>query len=73
MNVIMLGVGDYGASNQAGDVVKTLALGSCVAVTQGYTQLAWHTWHCRIPASALNGLHKSRGISPILEYRPFSR
>lgn len=28
----MLGIGDYGASSTAGDVVKTLALGSCVAV-----------------------------------------
>jgi chemotaxis protein CheD len=28
----MVGVGDLGASNTPGDVVKTLALGSCVAV-----------------------------------------
>jgi len=32
MATLMLGIGDYGASNTAGDVVKTLALGSCVAV-----------------------------------------
>ena len=31
-SVLMLGVGDFGASNKPGDVVKTMALGSCVAV-----------------------------------------
>ncbi len=28
----MIGVGEFGASNTAGDVVKTMALGSCVSV-----------------------------------------
>jgi len=32
MAAVMLGIGDYGASRTPGDVVKTLALGSCVAV-----------------------------------------
>lgn len=32
MGTIILGVGDLGATNTPGDVVKTLALGSCVAV-----------------------------------------
>jgi len=32
MSNIILGVGDYGASNSPGDIVKTFALGSCVAV-----------------------------------------
>ncbi|MCX8043313.1 MAG: chemotaxis protein CheD [Desulfobacterota bacterium] len=32
MATVMLGIGDYGASRTPGDVVKTLALGSCVAV-----------------------------------------
>ena len=32
MPVIMIGVGEYGASNTPGDSVKTMALGSCVAV-----------------------------------------
>jgi len=32
MATVMLGIGDYGASREPGDVVKTLALGSCVAV-----------------------------------------
>lgn len=32
MATVMLGIGDYGASRNPGDVVKTLALGSCVAV-----------------------------------------
>lgn len=30
--MIMLGVGEYGASRTPGEVVRTLALGSCVAV-----------------------------------------
>ncbi|HKK01957.1 MAG TPA: chemotaxis protein CheD [Desulfuromonadales bacterium] len=32
MSMIVLGVGDFGAANAPGDVVKTYALGSCVAV-----------------------------------------
>ena len=32
MGQIVLGVGDYGASNSPGDDVKTFALGSCVSV-----------------------------------------
>ncbi|MEI6128240.1 MAG: chemotaxis protein CheD [Pseudomonadota bacterium] len=32
MATILLGVGDLGVSNTPGDVVKTLALGSCVSV-----------------------------------------
>ncbi len=32
MGQIILGVGDYGASNTPGDDVKTFALGSCVSV-----------------------------------------
>ena len=32
MGQIVLGVGDYGASNTPGDDVKTFALGSCVSV-----------------------------------------
>ena len=32
MGQIILGVGDYGASNQIGEEVKTFALGSCVSV-----------------------------------------
>lgn len=32
MKKLMIGVGDYGASNAAGESVKTMALGSCVAV-----------------------------------------
>lgn len=32
MSLIVLGVGDFGAANSPGDVVKTYALGSCVAV-----------------------------------------
>lgn len=33
MSDIILGIGDYGASKTAGAMVKTYALGSCVAVT----------------------------------------
>ncbi len=32
MGQVILGVGDYGASNTPGDDVKTFALGSCVSV-----------------------------------------
>lgn len=32
MGQVVLGVGDYGASNTPDDVVKTFALGSCVSV-----------------------------------------
>jgi chemotaxis protein CheD len=32
MGTILLGIGDFGASNAKGDIVKTLALGSCVSV-----------------------------------------
>ena len=31
-NTLLLGIGDYGSSNVPGETVKTLALGSCVAV-----------------------------------------
>ncbi len=31
MSTIMIGVGEYGGSNKPGEVIKTLALGSCVA------------------------------------------
>jgi chemotaxis protein CheD len=33
MSDIILGIGDYGASKNPGSMVKTYALGSCVAVT----------------------------------------
>lgn len=32
MATVMLGVGDLGVSNRPGDIIKTLALGSCIAV-----------------------------------------
>lgn len=32
MKNIMIGVGEFGASNTTGEVVKTMALGSCVSV-----------------------------------------
>jgi len=32
MSAIVLGVGEYGATNKSGEAVKTFALGSCVAV-----------------------------------------
>lgn len=32
MSTIILGIGDIGASKKPGDVVKTLGLGSCIAV-----------------------------------------
>ena len=32
MSVVTLGIGEFGAVKQAGDVIKTHALGSCVAI-----------------------------------------
>jgi len=32
MGTVLLGIGDYGASKTPGDIVKTLALGSCIAI-----------------------------------------
>ena len=32
MNTVFLGVGDYGATNTPGEVLKTMALGSCVGL-----------------------------------------
>jgi len=32
MSTLVLGVGDFGASNSSDDIIKTYALGSCVAV-----------------------------------------
>lgn len=32
MSVVTLGIGEYGMVNQPGDVIKTHALGSCVAI-----------------------------------------
>ena len=32
MSTILLGVGDLGASTQPGDIIKTIGLGSCVAL-----------------------------------------
>ncbi len=32
MATVLLGIGDFGASKTPGDVVKTLALGSCIAI-----------------------------------------
>ena len=32
MGTILLGIGEYGASKKPGDVVKTLALGSCIGL-----------------------------------------
>lgn len=32
MSVVTLGIGDYGVVNKPGDIIKTHALGSCVAI-----------------------------------------
>lgn len=32
MSVVTLGIGEYGVVNQPGDIIKTHALGSCVAI-----------------------------------------
>ena len=51
----MLGVGDLGATNGQGDIVKTLALGSCVAVVllDPKTKMVGMV-HVALPDSSIN-------------------
>jgi chemotaxis protein CheD len=55
MSDIILGIGDYGASKSPGSVVKTYALGSCVAVTMydPHLKVAGMV-HVALPESKLN-------------------
>ena len=76
MSQVILGVGDYGATNQLGAEVKTFALGSCIAVifldpkTRTVGML-----HVALPDSSINqakaqekpGYFADTGIPALLE------
>ncbi|HYH04777.1 MAG TPA: chemotaxis protein CheD [Bacillota bacterium] len=57
---IVLGIGDYAVSNQEADVIKTYALGSCVAITL-YSPLrkVLAMAHIALPTSTVDP-HKSK-------------
>jgi len=61
MGTIMLGIGDYAATRAPGDIVKTMALGSCVAVIllDPETQTAGMV-HIALPDSTLNAEKKEK-------------
>ena len=53
--MIMLGVGDFGATNKPGEVIKTLALGSCVSIVFLYPKTrAVGMVHVALPDSSLD-------------------
>jgi len=55
MRQVVLGIGDFGASNTPGEVVKTYALGSCVAVMMLYPKTrAVGMVHVALPESSIN-------------------
>jgi chemotaxis protein CheD len=55
MSNIILGIGDYGATDRPGSMVKTYALGSCVAVTMYDPHLhVGGMVHVALPDSKLN-------------------
>jgi len=59
MGVIYVGVGDYAVSNKTDDVIKTMALGSCVGVIFLSRELRTAALlHVALPDSSIN---KSRG------------
>ncbi len=61
METIILGVGDLGASNKAGQVIKTYALGSCVAlILYDVRQKTAGMVHIALPDSSIN---KNRAIT----------
>ncbi len=76
MATIMLGIGDYAAAKDPGEVIKTMALGSCVAVIllDPATQTAGMV-HVALPDSTLNAEKKEKqpgyfadsGIPALLE------
>lgn len=77
MSQIVLGVGEYGATAAAGHVVKTFALGSCVAVciydmfskTAGMVHVALPQSTTNLArARALPGYFADTGVDILLEY-----
>ncbi len=76
MSVVYVGVGEYAACKSAGHVLKTLALGSCVAVILLDVQnRAVGLLHVALPDSSINkkrandlpGLFADTGIPKLLE------
>ena len=76
MGTIYVGVGDYAASKTPGAVVRTLALGSCVAVMLlDPKQKAVGLLHVALPDSSINkkrmeerpGMFADSGIPKLLE------
>ena len=76
MNVIYVGVGEYAASKTRGEIVKTLALGSCVAVViLDAKNKSVGLLHIALPESSINkkraeekpGMFADTGIPKLLE------
>ncbi len=76
MNVIYVGVGEYAASKTPGQIVKTLALGSCVAVViLDVKNKSVGLLHVALPESSINkkraeekpGMFADTGIPKLLE------
>lgn len=76
MNVIYVGVGEYATSVTPGEIVKTLALGSCVAVVILDTNnKSVGLLHIALPESSINkkrakekpGMFVDTGIPDLLE------
>ncbi len=76
MNVIYVGVGEYATSGRPGEIVKTLALGSCVAVVILETNnKSVGLLHIALPESSINkkraeekpGMFADTGIPSLLE------
>ena len=76
MNVIYVGVGEYAASKTPGQIVKTLALGSCVAVViLDAKNKSVGLLHVALPESSINkkraeekpGMFADTGIPKLLE------
>jgi len=76
MNVIYVGVGEYATSGRSGEIVKTLALGSCVAVViLDANNKSVGLLHIALPESSINkkrakekpGMFADTGIPILLE------
>ncbi len=76
MATIYVGIGEYAVSNTPGEVIKTLALGSCVAVIlHAPEKRLVGMLHIALPESTINqnmaqkrpGMFADTGISKLLE------
>ncbi len=76
MNIVYVGVGDYATSKNPKEIVKTLALGSCVAiVVLDPVNRAIGLLHVALPESSINkkralekpGMFADTGINTLLE------